>query len=92
MQRFFITIGRDREAPRIAQEVMAPDARTAHNQAFDLRESVEERVEVVAVPSEEEFAAADVARSLGKAQRLHQCADHRALEDQVQWMRCVGAI
>lgn len=92
MQRFFITIGRDKHAPRIAQEVMAPDAKTAHNQAFDLRESVDERVEVSPVPSEEEFLAADLARIADKAQRRHQCEDWRALEEQVQWMRCVGAL
>lgn len=90
MPLFTITIG-PRGAPRETLEAEAPDSLTAMSEHLHLAQPGE-RVDVAPVPTEEEFAAADVARSVGKAQRLHQCADHRALEDQVQWMRCVGAI
>lgn len=91
MRLFFITIG-PRNAPRLAFEAMAPDAETAHNQAFDLCESPDERVDVAPVPSEEELLAADVARNINKAARFHSSNDASALEDQVQRMHCVGGL
>lgn len=91
MPLFTILIG-TRGSPRIAMEVTAPDAATAHNQAFDLRESADERVEVVSLPDEAELLAADVAANVDKARRFHERNDQCAMSLQVQFMRECGAI
>lgn len=92
MRKFLITIGRVRHAPRIKQEVYAENAQRAGEQADDLRESVDERVVVTPVLTEDDLLAADLERNTDKARKAFRREDACAMALQVQFMRESGCL
>lgn len=85
MPKFLITIGSDRASPRVSLEVHAENAQRAGEQADDLRESLEERVQVTPVYSEEELQRADLAYLLNQEAR-----ERRRISEAAQWERAIN--